>query len=137
MFFNENGCISIRVSLKFVPNGQINNIPALFQIMAWRRLGDHMQAFIWTNADKFTDAYWLGLNELIDENNLPVKYLWQTSLLYVKKRSASKWKLEYFKPLYHPRNFHYIHTQKWVAAQITVNFERLVQDNIKKNIKKT
>ena len=28
------------MSLKFVPKGPINNIPALVQIMAWRRPGD-------------------------------------------------------------------------------------------------
>ena len=37
---NENACISLKISLKFVPNVQINNIPALVQIMAWRRPGD-------------------------------------------------------------------------------------------------
>ena len=37
---NENICIPIKISLKFVPNGPINNIPALIQIMAWRRPGD-------------------------------------------------------------------------------------------------
>ena len=36
----QNVWISIKISLKFVPQVQINNIPALFQIMAWRRLGD-------------------------------------------------------------------------------------------------
>ena len=40
IFFNENGCISINISLNFVPKGQINNISALVQIMAWRRPGD-------------------------------------------------------------------------------------------------
>ena len=40
MFFNENVWISIKISLKFVPKGPINNIPALAQIMAWRRPGD-------------------------------------------------------------------------------------------------
>ena len=40
VFFNENVWISIEVSLKFVPKGPINNIPALVQIMAWRRQGD-------------------------------------------------------------------------------------------------
>ena len=39
-FVNENARISIEFSLKFVPKGPINNIPALVQIMAWRRLGD-------------------------------------------------------------------------------------------------
>ena len=37
-FRNEN--VWITVSLKAVPNGPINNIPALVQIMAWRRPGD-------------------------------------------------------------------------------------------------
>ena len=37
IFFNENVWISIKISLTFVPKGPINNIPALFQIMAWRR----------------------------------------------------------------------------------------------------
>ena len=40
IFLNENVWISIEISLKFVPEGQINNIPALVQIMAWRRPGD-------------------------------------------------------------------------------------------------
>ena len=40
LYFNENGGISIKISLKFVTKGPINKIPALFQIMAWRRPGD-------------------------------------------------------------------------------------------------
>ena len=40
IFFNENICISIKISLKFVPKCPINNIPALVQIMAWCRPGD-------------------------------------------------------------------------------------------------
>ena len=39
-FLNENAWIPIKISLKFVPEGSINNIPALVQIMAWRRPGD-------------------------------------------------------------------------------------------------
>ena len=39
-FFNENVWIPIKFSLKFVPKGAINNIPAMVQIMAWRRSGD-------------------------------------------------------------------------------------------------
>ena len=44
-FLNENVLISIRISLKFVLKGPINNIHvlALVQIMAW------CQAIIWTN----------------------------------------------------------------------------------------
>ena len=40
IFLNENIQISNTISLKFVPKGPINNIPALVQIMAWRRPGD-------------------------------------------------------------------------------------------------
>ena len=40
IFMYENIWIPIKISLKFVPNGPINNIPALVQIMAWRRSGD-------------------------------------------------------------------------------------------------
>ena len=39
-FVNENVRIFIEISLKFVPKGPVNNIPALVQIMAWRRPGD-------------------------------------------------------------------------------------------------
>ena len=39
-FFNGNVWISTKISLKFVPKGPINNIPALLQIMSWRRQGD-------------------------------------------------------------------------------------------------
>ena len=52
IFFNGNALISIKISLKFIPKGLISNIPALVQIMAWRR-----QAFFWTNYDYFTDTY--------------------------------------------------------------------------------
>ena len=40
IFLNENILIAIEISLKFVPKGPINNIPALVLIMAWRRPGD-------------------------------------------------------------------------------------------------
>ena len=40
IFLNENAWIPIKISLKLVPKGPINNIPAMVQIMAWRRPGD-------------------------------------------------------------------------------------------------
>ena len=40
IFLKENIRVSIIISLKFVPKGFINNIPALVLIMAWRRPGD-------------------------------------------------------------------------------------------------
>ena len=61
IFLNENLWISLNISLNFVPKGHINNVPALVQIMAWRR----RQAIIWKNDGL---GYWhiyasLGLNE--------------------------------------------------------------------------
>ena len=40
IFLRENVWIPNKISLKFVPKGPINNIPAMVQIMAWRRPGD-------------------------------------------------------------------------------------------------
>ena len=40
IFLNENVWIFIKISLNFVPKGSMNNIPAMVQIMAWRRIGD-------------------------------------------------------------------------------------------------
>ena len=39
IFINENVWFPIKISLKFVPKGIINNISSLVQIMAWRRPG--------------------------------------------------------------------------------------------------
>ena len=39
IFFNENVWIALKISLKFVSKGPINNIPSSVQIMAWRRPG--------------------------------------------------------------------------------------------------
>ena len=44
ILLNENVWIPIKISTKFVPKGPINNIPALVEIMAWRR-----PVIIWTN----------------------------------------------------------------------------------------
>ena len=40
ILLNENVWITIKISLKFVPKGLTNNIPAMVQIMAWHRSGD-------------------------------------------------------------------------------------------------
>ena len=39
IFLSENVWIPIKISLKYVPKGPTNNIPALVQRMAWRRPG--------------------------------------------------------------------------------------------------
>ena len=40
IFLNENVLMSIKILLKFIPKGPINNIPALIQIMVWCWPGD-------------------------------------------------------------------------------------------------
>ena len=40
IFLNENVWIVIKFPLKFVPKDRFSNVPALVQIMAWRRPGD-------------------------------------------------------------------------------------------------
>ena len=37
---NEKCCISIRISLKFVAKGPIDDKSTLVQVMAWRRTGN-------------------------------------------------------------------------------------------------
>ena len=56
---NEKFCISIRISLKSVAKGPIDNKQALVHVMAWRRIK-------WTNAHP---VHWriyaaLGVDEL-------------------------------------------------------------------------
>ena len=40
IYLNEKFCILIRISLKFVPKGSIDNNPGLVKIMAWRLIGN-------------------------------------------------------------------------------------------------
>ena len=72
IFFNENVGISIKISLKFVHKGPINNIPALVQIMAWRRPGD--KPLSEPNSGEFTDAYMRHLTSMSQERLL--KFSW-------------------------------------------------------------
>ena len=53
--FIEWNWISMKIWLKFVPKGAINNIHALVQIMAWRWPGD--KPLSESMMAKFTDAY--------------------------------------------------------------------------------
>ena len=71
--FSNITCISINISLKFVPKGQFYNIPSLVQTMAWRWPGDKplsepmMVRLLkhicitrpkWVNSLATTDAIW-------------------------------------------------------------------------------
>ena len=48
IFLNENLWLSLKISLKFVPRGSINNIPALVQVMNGLAPA-RRQAIVWTN----------------------------------------------------------------------------------------
>ena len=50
IFLNENDIIPIRISLKFVPKGPIDNKAALVQVMAWRWTGDHYLNQCWPSS---------------------------------------------------------------------------------------
>ena len=83
IFLNENAWISIKISLKFVPKGPINKIPALVQMMAWRRSGDKPLSGQWWS------VYWrtyvsLGLNELSKIIKLQmINSLWPSDVLII------------------------------------------------------
>ena len=68
IFLNENARFSNKSSLVFVPKGPINNIPALVQMMAWRRammvrflthiLGlNELATILWHGMFKLSNAY--------------------------------------------------------------------------------
>ena len=64
IFLNQNLWISIKISLKFVPRGSINNIPATVQMMACRRRpGDKPYLnLLWLDYRLIYASF--GLNEL-------------------------------------------------------------------------
>ena len=77
IFLNENVWLSISISLKFVPHDPINNILALVQIMAWRRLGD--KPLFESIVDRLpTRSQWVNPSESSTE-------LWNTFELYTMK----------------------------------------------------
>ena len=55
IFINEKFCISIEISLKFVPKDLIDKMSALVQVMAWRLTGD--KPLPKPMMTQFTDAY--------------------------------------------------------------------------------
>ena len=55
IFLTENDRITSKFSLKFVPMSPIDNMPALVQVMAWRRTGD--KPLSEPMLTRFTDGY--------------------------------------------------------------------------------
>ena len=55
IFMNKKFCILINISLKSVPKGQFNNIPALVQITAWCQIGN--KSLLEPMLTQFTDIW--------------------------------------------------------------------------------
>ena len=116
---NENVLISIKISLKFVPKGQINNITALVQIMAWCWPGNkplsepmllcvqmHVTQALWVYSLRPSDAIWrqwswttlaqvmacclMAPSHYLNQYWLIIsKVLWQAPVGYFKKDTPS------------------------------------------------
>ena len=72
---NDKFCILIKISLKFVPRGPIDNNLALVQIMAWRRIGD--KPLSEPMLTQFTDAYYmLHHGEMSGDELIQVLNVW-------------------------------------------------------------
>ena len=101
MFMNENCWFSIKISLKFVPKGPINNIPALVQLMAWCRPGNrplsetmmvNLLMHIWVSQPQWVKQ---SCNDIQHVNWLPLlallsPYPTTTLVMYL---GGSKWNL--------------------------------------------
>ena len=87
IFLNENVRIFIKFSLKFVPKGPIINIPALVQIMAWRRPGDKplsetMMVTLLTHIC-ITRPQWVKYNQFEDQKISILKEVSRNNFLYL------------------------------------------------------
>ena len=94
IFLNENGGISIKISLKFVHKGPINNTPALVQMMAWRRLGDK----------PLSESMMVSLSMLISVTrpqwvNTTYIYHWAVSLLVLDDGMSPIWPKQLSEPM--------------------------------------
>ena len=78
-------CISIKISLKFVPQCTVNNIPALVQIMAWRCPGD--KPLSEPMMAQYAKAYMRHYTSMYEDHfyNMKCNALWILSFLGVCK----------------------------------------------------
>ena len=86
IFLKENVWIPTKISLKFVPKGRINNIPALVQKMAWRRPGDkplsepRMESFlthICVTWPQWVNSLWSCGGKIFFQQNAFQKVIWK------------------------------------------------------------
>ena len=96
IFFNEIIWISIKISLKSVPRGPINNMPALVQIMAWRRPGDKplseplmiiLLTYIWVTRPEWVELQRLPSNQCIHYRDSMLLMPWRYHLMISAHRN--------------------------------------------------
>ena len=87
IFLNENGLISIRISLKFIPRGPINNIPVLVLIMAWRRPGDKPISYL----NQWWLFYWRTYASLVLNGLISYPLYVFYNIIYTSMRCESWW----------------------------------------------
>ena len=113
-FLNENGWISIKISVKFVPKGPINNIPALVEIMTWRHCLNQWWLIYWRMYAS------LGLNELMTKFGSGTHWGQVTSVNWSSLVQVIACHLFGAKPLPEPM-LAYCQVDSW--EQISVKFE--------------
>ena len=87
IFLNENGLISIRISLKFIPMGPINNIPVVIQIMAWRRPGDKPLSYL----NQWRLFYWRSYTSVVLNGLISYPLDVFHKIIYTSMRCKSWW----------------------------------------------
>ena len=100
---SENVWIPIKIWLKFVPKGPINNIPALVQIMAWRRPGDKslsepMMVGLLTHIC-ITRPQWVNTGWVIPNRESPlnaVLYLMENETLWIFQGNLFVYSLPFY-----------------------------------------
>ena len=99
IFLNDYVWISIKISLKFVPKGSFNNIPALLQIMAWHQPGnkplynqwwfDFWRIYVSLDLNELTHWGWDKMDTIL-QTKLSKAFLWMKFvILWFKFQSLS------------------------------------------------
>ena len=129
IFLNENKWILLKISLKFVRKGPINNILALVQIMAWRHPGDKplsepmmvsLLTHIW-----LTRPHWV--KEMLHDDVMERTHFSLSASMALCGESTGHW---WKGPVTHSFDDAQLWPQPWQAAKQTVESLMLRQCNI-------
>ena len=121
IFLNENVRISIKISLKFVPKGPINNNPALVQIMACAGQATSHYLNQWRLDYRRIHAS-LGLNELTLYKQRAKKWGQCGWLWLISKSHIDVWKYDQIKM--HNSHSLYCHVRKELIINKTHHRKR-------------